>query len=196
MKLGHVLRIIPIKLLLLLLLGISLSTLLLKSVHVLRTNAKRPHVLVDFEGHLHLIIFDAAYDERFVQRKVALDASSLHHLLRHEGLLNVAILAVAFDHNAVGDEVRLASGTCIRLQHLLEDQRRLRHVEAANAAVKKRVEGDNIWRHVLVVLHLLKHSLVELEGFLQLVRLLIGLDHSRVDDCVHGHPVLLHRLED
>ena len=133
MKLSHVLR-IPIELLLLM--GVSPSTLFLKSVHVLRTDAKCPHVLVDFQGHLHLIVFDASYDERFVKCKVALDAGPLHHLLRHEGLLNVAILAVAFDHNAVGDEIRPACSARIRLQHLLEDQSCLRHIKAANAAVE------------------------------------------------------------
>ena len=104
MKLCHVLR-IPIELLLLLLGISSSSTLFLKSIHVLRTDTKRPHVLIDFEGHLHLIVLNASNDERFVECEVALDARPLHHLLRHEGLLNVAILAVAFDHDAVGDKV-------------------------------------------------------------------------------------------
>ena len=92
-----------------------LTTLLLKAVDVLRSDAERAHVLVDLQGHLHLIVLNTANDKRLVESKVTLDAGLLHHLLRHEGFLNVAILAVAFNHDAVGDEVRLAGNRCIWL---------------------------------------------------------------------------------
>lgn len=82
---------------------------------MLRSDAERAHVLVDLQGHLHLIVLNTANDKRLVESKVTLDAGLLHHLLRHEGFLNVAILAVAFNHDAVGDEVRLAGNRCIWL---------------------------------------------------------------------------------
>ena len=97
------------------------SAFLLESVNVLRADPKSPHVLIYFQGHFHLVILYTPDDQRFVKREVALDPRLFHHLLRHEGFLYVAILAVAFDHDTVGDEVGLAGDACIWLQHLLED---------------------------------------------------------------------------
>ena len=113
----------------------STAALLLKPVNMLGTDAKSTHVLIHLQGHLHLIILDTADYKRFVQGKVALDPCSLHHLLCHEGLLYVAILAVAFDHDAVGDEVRFAGRGRVRLEHLLEYLLCLRDVEAPHTAV-------------------------------------------------------------
>ena len=79
------------------------ADLLLDAVDVLGANAEHAHVLVDFERHLHLVVLDAADDQRLVQREVAFDACALHHLLSAEGLLYVAILAVTLDHDAVRD---------------------------------------------------------------------------------------------
>lgn len=110
--------------------------------------------------------------------------------------MNVAILAVAFDHDAVGDEVGLACGARVWLQHLLEDERGLWHIKAADAAVEQRVESDDIGSNILVVLHLFEHGLVELESLLKLVRLLVGFYHSGVDHGVHGDAVGFHGLED
>ena len=101
------------------------STLLLKPVNMLGTDTKSTHILVHLQSHLHLIILDTANYERLVEGEVALDPCALHHLLCHEGLLNVAILAVAFDHDAVCDEVRFTGLRRVRLEHLLEDLLRL-----------------------------------------------------------------------
>ena len=131
------------------------ATLLLKSVDILGPDAESAHVLVDLKSHLHLVVLDTTNDERLVESKVTLDARLFHHLLGHEGLLYVAILAVAFDHDTVGYEVGFASCTRIWLQHLLEDERCLWHIKAADAAVEQRVESDNIGCHIFVVLHLL-----------------------------------------
>ena len=45
------------------------------------------------------------------------------------------------------------------------------------------------------MLHLIQHGLVELEGSLELVRLLVGLDHRCVDDRVHRNSIALHLSE-
>ena len=111
-------------------------------------------------------------------------------------MLDVALLAVALNHDAVGDQVWLASSWSIWLKHLIEDQRRLGHIEASYAAVQQRVESDDVWCDVLAVLHLFKHGLVDLKGFFELVRLLVSLDHGCVDDRVHCDAILLHEVKD
>ena len=111
-------------------------------------------------------------------------------------MLDVALLAVALNHDAVGDQVWLARSWSIWFKHLIEDQRRLRHIEASHAAVEQRVESDNVGGDVFVVLHLLEHGLVDFKGFFELVRLLVSLDHGCVDDCVHRDTILLHEVKD
>ena len=105
-KLRHVLRIDIV--MIVVAIGVrrrSTTTLLLEPVHMLRTDSKSTHILIHLKCHLHLIVLDTANYERLVEGEVAFDPCSLHHLLSHKGLLYVAILAVAFDHDAVGDEV-------------------------------------------------------------------------------------------
>ena len=46
------------------------------------------------------------------------------------------------------------------------------------------------------MLHLCQHLLVEVQSLLKLIRLLIGLDHSGVDDSVHGSSVFFHHSKD
>ena len=111
-------------------------------------------------------------------------------------MLDVALLAVALNHDAVGDQVWLTRSWSIRLKHLIEDQRRLGHIKASYAAVEQRVESNDVGCDVLVVLHLFKHGLVDLKGFFELVRLLVSLDHGCVDDCVHRDTILLHEVKD
>jgi len=82
-------------------------------------------------------------------------------LLSLEGLLNIAVFAVALNHDAVSDEIWLARRWRIWLEHLLEDLRCLGHIEATNAAIKQRVEGHDVGSHVLVALHLDQHPLVK-----------------------------------
>lgn len=82
---------------------------------MLRSNAKQTHVLVDLERHFHLVVLDTTNDERLVQGKVTLDASRLHHLLYLESLLNIALFAVALDHDAVSYQVWFAGSGCLWL---------------------------------------------------------------------------------
>ena len=46
------------------------------------------------------------------------------------------------------------------------------------------------------MLHFFQHGLIYLESFLQLVRLLVSLDHCGVNDSVHGYMIGLHVLKD
>ena len=143
-----------------------------------------------------MIVLDATNDQGFVKSVVTFYACLLHLLLGEEGLFDVTLLAVALNHDAVGDQVRFASSWSIRLKHLIEDLGSLRHVEASYAAVKQRVESDDVGGDVLAVLHLIEHGLVDLKGFFKLVRLLVSLDHGCVDDCVHRDTILLHEVKD
>lgn len=120
---------------LLLLIITHATSLLLQAVDIGGVDAEQAHVLVHLECQLHLIVLDAADYEGLVEGEIALNPCLLHALLRYQGFLNVAILAIAFDHDAVGDEVGFAGGGRPRLQHLLENLRSLRHVEAADTAV-------------------------------------------------------------
>ena len=73
--------------------GNSRAALLFQTVHVLGSYTKHTHILIDFKGHLHLIVLNAADDQGFVKGEVTLYARLLHHLLGLEGLLDVVILA-------------------------------------------------------------------------------------------------------
>jgi len=55
--------------------------------------------------------------------------------LGHKGFFYVAILAIAFNHNAVGDEVRLAGSGGVWLEHLAKNLGCLRNVKAADTTV-------------------------------------------------------------
>jgi len=117
---------------------------------MLLSDTKRAHVLKDLQGHFHLIVLNASNDKRFVKSKVTLDASLFHHLLGHEGFLNVAILAVAFNHDTISDEVGFAGNGCIWLKHLLENLFRLRYIKTPDAAIEQRVESHDVRCYVLV----------------------------------------------
>lgn len=149
--------------------------------------------MVNFESDLNLIYFATTVEQTVVKHLICLDSRCLHCAKGSERGLNVLILTKAFDHGAVRDKVRSSLGKSVL--HLFKKLLGSWNIKTTDANVYERVIGDSVWNYTRIILHLVKHFLVERVGFVELPLLSISLDHGSIQYGVHWNLVLLHTIE-
>mmetsp|Transcript_80612 Transcript_80612/g.207493 ORF Transcript_80612/g.207493 Transcript_80612/m.207493 type:complete len:600 (+) Transcript_80612:107-1906(+) len=158
---------------------------------VARRHALGLHARQQAKALLNEVVLRAAVEQRVVHDLVRLQLRILLHLFQDlEATLDVAGLAVALDHGAVGDEV----GLDVMRLHVLEDRRHAVHAPAARAGVDERVVGDDGEVHVA-----LEHLVIDRPDTVHLLLAREALEHRAVDHRVQriaAALVLLHLVDE